>query len=175
VTDLDAKAAAELLSDIETNIMKAQDNLLLAKTNQAYHANKSHSPKHIYKVGDRVLLSTFHCRQEFMQCGDKHVVKFMICYDEPFPVVQAWLDSSAYTLDLPNSLHIFPTFHASLLRPFIANNNELFPSQAHEEPGPVVTADDAHKHVVDCVIDHCWHSYRWQYLVTWKGYEPDHN
>lgn len=175
VVDLDAKAAADLLSNIETDVMEAQDNMLLAKTDQAYHANKGRSPENVYKVGDRVLLSTFHRRREFMQRGDHRVAKFMVRYDGPFRVVQAWPDSSAYTLDLPDGLHIFPTFHASLLRPFIANNDDLFPSRAHEEPGPVVTPDGSHEHVVERVIDRRRRGRGWQYLVTWKGYGPDHN
>ncbi|PSS05114.1 hypothetical protein PHLCEN_2v3941, partial [Hermanssonia centrifuga] len=53
--------ANKFLSRLDADVMEAQDNLLLAKSNQAYHADKSRGLEHVYKVGDKVLLSTFHC------------------------------------------------------------------------------------------------------------------
>lgn len=80
-----------------------------------------------------------------------------------------------YTLDLPDGLNIFPTFHASLLHPFVENDDEMFPSRAHEEPGPVITADGVRDHFVDHVIDRRCRGRGWQYLVTWRGFGPEHN
>ncbi len=50
--------AEKFLKRLDADVMEAQDNLLLAKTNQAYHADKSRGAEHIYNVGDKVLLST---------------------------------------------------------------------------------------------------------------------
>ena len=74
---------------------------------------------------NRVMLTTKHWRREYMQKGDKRVAKFMPRYDGPYTIVQAHPESSTYTLDLPNSPNIFPTFHASQLRPYHPNNPEL--------------------------------------------------
>jgi len=53
--DLDAM---EIIKRIQQNIVDAKDNLMLAKISQAYFANGKRSPEIVYKVGDRVMLST---------------------------------------------------------------------------------------------------------------------
>ncbi len=78
---LDTKKIVERL---ETDVMEAQDNLLLTKTNQAYHTDKTRGPELDYASGDKVMLSTFHCRCNFMQRGDHHVAKFMVQWDGPY-------------------------------------------------------------------------------------------
>ena len=173
--DKAAVDASKIIKQLETDVMEAQDNLLLAKTDQAFHANKRRGPEIVYKVGDKVLLSTFHRRREFMQRGDHRVAKFMVRYDGPYTVIQAWPDSSVYTLDLPESMKILPTFHASLLRPFIANDNVLFPGRQHEEPGPIVTADGGQEYFVNRILDRRRRGRGYQYLVEWVGYGPEHN
>ncbi|KIP01165.1 hypothetical protein PHLGIDRAFT_60406, partial [Phlebiopsis gigantea 11061_1 CR5-6] len=79
--------------------------------------------------------------------------KFMVRYDGPYRIVQAWPDTSVYTLDLPPHLNILPTFHASLLRPWIDNDNALFPSRRLDQPGPVVTADGEQEWAVERILD----------------------
>ena len=75
----------------------------------------------------KVMLSTEHCHQEYMQsklCS----TKLMLCFDGPFPTIHAHPFKSHYTLDLPNEPNHFLTFHTSQLRPFMKNNDTLFPS-----------------------------------------------
>ncbi|KIK47106.1 hypothetical protein CY34DRAFT_799638 [Suillus luteus UH-Slu-Lm8-n1] len=76
-----------------------------------------------------------------MQKGDKHIAKFMPCYDSPYIILDMHPETSTYTLNLPNSPNIFPTFHSSQLRPFHPNDPTLFPSCDFPQPGPVVTKD----------------------------------
>ncbi|KAJ3537343.1 hypothetical protein NM688_g6704 [Phlebia brevispora] len=128
--------AADIACQIDIDVMEAQDNLLLAKTQQAFHADKHRGPEVIYK---------------------------------------AWLDSSVYTLDLPESSHIFPTFHGSLLRPFIPNDDTLFPHRAHEQPGPIVGPRGQEEFFVERILDRRRRGRRWQYLVRWRGYGPEHD
>ncbi|EIW62447.1 uncharacterized protein TRAVEDRAFT_86614, partial [Trametes versicolor FP-101664 SS1] len=71
----DTENALDLLRRMETDVMEAQDTLLLAKANQALHANVSRGADHRFSVGDRVLLSTFHRRREYMQRGSNRVAK----------------------------------------------------------------------------------------------------
>lgn len=170
-----AALAADVLRTVETNTMEAQDNLLLAKTQQALQADRRRGPEIVYRVGDKVMLSTFHRRREYMQRGDHRVAKFMCRFDGPYTVVQSWPDSSVYTLDLPDSNRQYPTFHASLLRPFVPNDNALFPSRAHDEPGPVVTADGEEEFTVERILDRRRRGRGWQYLVRWSGYGPGHD
>ncbi|OSD00346.1 hypothetical protein PYCCODRAFT_1342559, partial [Trametes coccinea BRFM310] len=67
--------ADRLISRIDTDVLEARDNLFLAKVAQAQAANRSRSPEHPFSVGDRVLLSTFHRRRDYMQRGDHRVAK----------------------------------------------------------------------------------------------------
>ncbi|KAF9440231.1 hypothetical protein P691DRAFT_633359, partial [Macrolepiota fuliginosa MF-IS2] len=54
--------------------------------------------------------------------------KFMPHYDGPFEITKAHPESSSYTLALPQSSQIHPTFHTSQLKAFIPNDNMNFPS-----------------------------------------------
>ncbi len=68
-----------------------------------------------------------------MQRSDNRVAKFMMHWDGPYEVVQVWPNSSVYTVDkLPEHSNAFPTFHTSLLKPYVENNNALYPSRARE-------------------------------------------
>ncbi|GBE87359.1 Transposon Ty3-G Gag-Pol polyprotein [Sparassis crispa] len=155
--------------------MEAQDNLFLVKVNQAALANRSCSEEVSYAVGDKVLLSTFHCRWDYMQRGDNRVAKFMVRYDGPYNVLHAYPEFSAYTLDLPASTNIFPTFHASLLKPWRENDASLFPSRQHNQPGPIITDDGAEEWEVESIVNHRPRGRGFQYLVRFRGYGPEHD
>ena len=53
-----------------------QDNLIVAKAFQAHYANTARGRKVEYKVGDCIMLSTFHLQREYQKKGEKWVVKF---------------------------------------------------------------------------------------------------
>lgn len=108
-----------------------------------------------------------------MQRGDHCVAKFMVRFDGPYTVLHAYPETSVYTLDLPNTMKIFPTFHASLLKRFIPNDDAMYPSRAHPRPGPVVTPDGVEEWEVEDIIDHRKRGCGYQFLVRWKGYGPD--
>ena len=167
--------ATALLSRIDTDVMEAQDNLLLAKTTQAHHANTHRGDELPYHVGDKVLLSTFHWRRDYMQRGDNRVAKLMVRYDGPYTILEAWPETSTYRLDLPESSARLPVFHAALLRPFVANDGSLFPSRAHAQPGPIVTEDGVQEWYVERILDRQRRGRGYRYLVRWKGYGPEHD
>ena len=97
-------------------------------------------------------------------------------FDGPFLVIKAFPEKSVYTLDLPNEPNRFPTFHASLLRKFIPNDNILFPSQALPGPEPVVTDNGEEEWFIDRILDERARRKWKQYLVCWGGWgdEEDH-
>ncbi|KAI0073923.1 hypothetical protein K474DRAFT_1567221, partial [Panus rudis PR-1116 ss-1] len=70
--DIDAR---RLIDNLEHDVLEAQDNLFLAKSNQAHQADKHRSAETVFNVGDRVLLSTFHRRREYLQRGQSRVAK----------------------------------------------------------------------------------------------------
>ncbi|OJT13579.1 Transposon Ty3-I Gag-Pol polyprotein, partial [Trametes pubescens] len=170
-TDENATTSAlEALRRLETDVMEAQDTLLMAKAAQAFFANSSRGAERAYAVGDKVLLSTFHRRREYMQRGSHRIAKFMVRYDGPFTIAKAHPSTSSYTLDLPVSMRIFPTFHGSLLRPYLENDNDAFPGRSFPEPGPVVTPDGEEEYFVEQILDRRRVGRGWQYLVRWLGY-----
>jgi len=62
--------AQELITRLHDDIAKAKDNLMQAKVFQAHFANKHRSAETPFKIGNKVMLSTLHGRQEFKQKGD---------------------------------------------------------------------------------------------------------
>jgi hypothetical protein len=49
-----------MISQIETDVAEAKDNLLQAKIFQSHYANLHRSPEIPFKIGDKVMLSTLH-------------------------------------------------------------------------------------------------------------------
>lgn len=162
--------ARAVMERLTVDLLEAKDSLTAAKISQAHHANKDRAPDHEFKIGDRVLLATAHCRRDYMQKKDGRVAKFMPRFDGPFEVTTAFPESSTYTLHLPDSSKIHRTFHSSLLRPCIENDNELFPSRTLERPGPIVTEDGEAEYYIDQIIDERTRGRGKQFLVCWLGY-----
>jgi hypothetical protein len=124
----EADSAFNLINMLALDVTEAQDNLLGAKVVQAELANCHHREEIIFKEGDKVLLSTKHRHREYIQAKSSRSVKFMPRFDGPYTVTHAFPSKSCYMLDLPNEPNRFPTFHSSLLQPYIPNDPGLFPS-----------------------------------------------
>lgn len=166
----EAALARDVIHRIDKDMLEAQDDLTLAKLEQALHADEHRTADPPLAVGDEVLLSTMHRRREYLQRGDKRVAKFMVRYDGPYKIIRAHPEASAYTLKLPASLKIFPTFHVSLLKPYRRNNGDLFPSREHPRPGPIVNADGQKEWSVEKVLEKKKWGRGARYLVRWQGY-----
>ncbi len=170
-----ADRAADVIRRIDTDVLEAQDNLAAAKLAQMCAANRGRTDDPAYAVCDLVLLSTFHRRRAYMQRGDNRVAKFMVRFDGPYRIIRAFPDSSAYTLELPPSMHIFPTFHSSLLKPYVQNDDALFPSRAFHPPAPIVTENGVEEQEVEAILDHQRRGRGFRFLVRWKGFPPSHD
>ncbi|KAI0037624.1 hypothetical protein FA95DRAFT_1455214, partial [Auriscalpium vulgare] len=71
----DAHAAQQIIDQITVDFAEAQDALFAAKLLQADYANQHRGPEHVYAVGDRVLLSTFHRRRDYKAQDPARVAK----------------------------------------------------------------------------------------------------
>lgn len=80
-----------------------------------------------------------------------------------------------YTLHMPNSPELFPTFHASLLARYHENNTKLFPGRVRAHPGTIVTEEGKVEWWVDKIIDECKRGRGYQYLVRWVGEGPEND
>src|SRR6202453_4778393 len=151
--DTEPTSAADIIQQLNTDVMEAQDNLLEAKIQQAHFANQSRKPEHVYEIGDQVLLSTINRRREYTQAKDGRVAKFMPRYNGPYTVVDVHPETSNYTLDLPNTPNIFPTFHSSYLILAKPNDQNLFPSREYDKPTPIITPDREGEYFVEQILD----------------------
>lgn len=121
-------AAHSLVSHMATIECEAQDALLKTKVLQASTANSHRDLVFPFRVGEQVLLSTFHRRKEYKLEGNHHAAKFMPHYNGPYHVIATDEAHSTVTLDLPNNPLMFPVFHISEVKPFKENDNLLFPN-----------------------------------------------
>jgi hypothetical protein len=157
--------ATNLITQLQTDVSEAKDNLLQAKISQAHYANQNRSPETPFKIGNQVMLSTLHRCQEFKKKGEKRVAKFFSQYDGPYHIIDVHAATSNYTLELPNSPNTFPTFHAYKLKPFLPNDATLFPSRKLSQPQPIVTSDGLEEYFVQEIINSHHHGKGYQYLV----------
>ncbi len=132
-----AKIIKRILDDTEST----KDNLIKAKVLQATYVNCHCKQDFTLNVRNCVLLCTFHHQYDYKNSDKNCIAKFMPRFDSPFLVTGSNPNLSWYTLEIPNSPAKFNTFHVSELRPFIANDLDLFPSQEHPHPGPILTED----------------------------------
>ena len=105
--------------------MAAHDAIIANHVQQTFHANKKCCTSDLYHVGDHVYLST-----QNLTLPKGRARKLVPKYIGPYKVVKAHNEASTVTLELPLALvaqQISPTFHAGLIRKFVANHDELFP------------------------------------------------
>jgi hypothetical protein len=160
-----------VIERLRLNVLEAQDNMLHAKISQALAANEHHTDDFPFKKGGQVVLSTLHRRHDHKAKGEKRVAKFMLCFDGLYLITDTTSNSSTVTIELPNHLNMFPTFHASQVWQFVENNKGLFPGYELEKP-PLVFVGEEEEYFVDQILDeHRW-GWRMQYLVHWLDYEP---
>ena len=108
--------ATVLLLSVQENVQEAQDRLLAAKVSQVASANHHCNTDPHFKVGDLMMLLTRNRRHNYLSGRNKQVAKFMPQYNGPYHVNTVNHGTSTYTLDLPASSWISPTFHISHLR-----------------------------------------------------------
>ena len=91
----------------------------------------------------------------------------------PFKVIEARPETSNYQLELlpvAEYSSVYPVFHAKLLRKYVPNDPELFPSRKPTRPPP--PEDDRWE--VEEIRDFKDRRGKKEYLVHWKGY-PDYD
>lgn len=175
LTPADTKRAAALISQIDLDVSEARDNLFAAKAAQAEQANRARGPEIPYKVGDWVMLSTANRRRAYMKDGEKRVAKFLPRNDGPYEIINAYPETSDYTLLMPDNPGIFPKFHASQLRPHAANDPHLFPGRELAKEGPVVMDDGSEEWLIDRIDNERRRGRGYQYHVRYQGWGREHD
>ncbi|KAM9391487.1 uncharacterized protein KIAA0825 homolog [Pholidichthys leucotaenia] len=136
--------------------------LLHSTEENAKWANQTRTPAPIYSVGQRVWLSTrnFPLKTECKKLASRFVGPF---------VINAIVNPASIWLVLPPSLRVNPTFHVSQVKPVFVSS--LCPPS--KPPLPPKRVDGGLVYAVHRIVDaHC-QSHGIQFLVDWKGYEPE--
>ena len=92
-----------------------------------YHNNKCRQPGVKYQINDLVYLSTKN-----LTLPKHRARKLMPKFIGPYKILKAMNESSNVTLELPQEFKdrkINPTFHTNLVRPYIKNDDILFPKR----------------------------------------------
>jgi hypothetical protein len=131
--------------------MEAHDAILEHRVDRTFHANRKCRESEIYAVDDRVYLS-----MQNLTLPKGRARKLVPRYIGPYCVTEAHNKASMVTLELPDDLKnwcVSPSFHTNLVRRYIANNDDLFPTwEAKSFYDFGVTADE--EWLVDEIIAH---------------------
>ena len=171
--DSPVPAAAEYLQQILQRIDEAvaitKDNRLAAKTMQTKYANRQRRAQPQYKAGDMVMLDSRNIRKQLKATGKS--AKFYNRFLGPFKIIRARPETSTYELELPPEYSIHSSFHANLLRPYVANDRTHFP--AREPPYPLSIIPEDNQYEVEQILEHRKRHRQTQYKVRWKGYSME--
>jgi hypothetical protein len=147
------------------NLEEAHDAIIESRVTQTHHANKKRRPDWPLTKGDKVYLST-----ENLSLPKNRTRKLMPKYIGPYKVEAAYPEESRYTLELPSELkarRIHPSFHVGRLRPFVKNDDLLFPKREVRAYYDFGDAED-NEWLVDEIIAHKWEGNKVSFLVQWN-------
>ena len=135
------------------NIMAAHDAIIAAHMMQTHHVNRHRQPGNVFTPGDRVYLS-----MKNLALPKGRAKKFLPKFIGPYKVIETHTAASTVTIELPPELTarwVHPTFHASLLRAHVPNDDARFPRcdmKAYYDSG----ATDKLEWFVDEILAHRW-------------------
>ena len=87
----------------------------------------------------------------------------------PYKVLKVMNDSSNVTLELPPELkdrRISPTFHTNLVRPYVTNNDILFPKREARSYYDIGN-NDKQEWFIDEILAHKWNDNNLESQVKW--------
>lgn len=96
-------------------------------------------------------------------------------FDGPWQITEAHPETSTYKLNLPHTTNIFPTFHASQIKPFILNDDEIFPSCKNAEIPEPILVDGVLENYVDRILNFKKRNRKPSHLACWVGFGPEHD
>lgn len=160
------RGVAEFAQTARATLEMAHDAIIEARVASTYHANQRRSEETPHKVGDKVYLSTKN-----LNLPKHRARKLAPKFIGPFRVTAAWPATSDYDLELSPELiarQIHPRFHASLLRAFEPNDDQLFPSRESKRFYDFGMPDDD-EWLVDEVFGHRVGAHGVEFAVRWTA------
>ena len=135
------------------NVMAAHDAIIAARVMQMHHMNYHQRTGDAFAPGDRVYLS-----MKNLALPKGRAKKLLPKFIRPYKVTEAHTTASTVTLKLPPELiaqRVHPTFHTSLLRAHVPNDDARFPhcdTKSYYDFG----AADEPEWFVDEILAHRW-------------------
>jgi len=165
----------EMVEERKIIIQEATDALKEAQATQEEQYNKKRRMQ-TYRLGDQVWLNTKNLRwaKKMARPTDKLAERKL----GPYKITRV-ISDLAYTIDIPKTWKVHPTFSVSLLSPYL-HPNTYFQGRQAEPPPPVEMEDD--EDTVEYEVEEIlkWkplrkNSDRKLYLVKWKGWNTSEN
>jgi transposase InsO family protein len=148
-----------------TNLAIAHDSIIASRSFQTHYANRHRTAEEPLKEGDLVYLSTKNLK---LPKGRAH--KLLPTYIGPYKITSSNPSTSNYALGLPEELrtrNIHPTFHVSLLKPHIPNDDARFPTRDVRVFYDFGQDADV-EWEVDEILAHQWVGKALKFLVKWN-------
>jgi hypothetical protein len=147
------KGIKEFAKQALQNLAEAHDAIIEARVFQTRNANNHRRPEPKLDKGDLVFLS-----MKNLNLPKGRARKLCPKFVGPYKISEAKPDTSTYILELPTALQarrIVPSFHISLLRPYYATDDSMFPNRVQPEPYDFGAPDDQEWFVED-LLGHRW-------------------
>ena len=158
-------ASAAFVERLQSSLSLARKCLIAAQQRQKALADKRRVDQ-VYKVGDKVLLSTKYLNLKHREPSRKLLPKWI----GPFEVVQV-VGPVAYKLKMNPGWRVHPVFHVSLLEPYREDGRV-------QPPPPPIEMEGALEYEVESILEHRFRGIKNPkafYKVAWKGYGIEHN
>jgi hypothetical protein len=118
------------------------------------------------------MLSSKNLNIEHLGISADGTKKFGPLWIGPYPVL-AKTSVDTYHLQMPPGLKLYPHFHTSLLKPYVADNDGDRLNKPNE--GMVAAGGEDGAYLIEDVVDHRIKEKVIQYLIKWVGYPSDYN
>ncbi|KAJ3477293.1 hypothetical protein NLI96_g10562 [Meripilus lineatus] len=162
------------VNTIRDNLMMVHDAIIESRVTQTHQANRRRQPEHQQQGGhERPLLEaggSAYLLTKNLSLPKGRAHKLLPKFLGPYKILEGSPESSNYVLELPDKLKtrgIHPRFHVSRLKPFIANDNRLFPRRDPKVFYDYGMPDDI-EWLVDNIIGHQWNKNKLQFHVKWN-------
>ncbi|QRV72087.1 Retrotransposable element Tf2 protein [Ceratobasidium sp. AG-Ba] len=156
---VDLEVNAPNAADMADSMQEIWDEVIAS---MEFHRSKEDTPKHEYKIGDKVWLvgQNITTRRPSKKLDNKKLGPF---------VISEKISSHVYRLELPKTMRTHNVFHINLLTPF-TEDKDFHRRQAR--PPPIVTEEGEEEYEVDHVV--AWEQRKngLYYQIRWKGYDP---
>jgi hypothetical protein len=174
VKDDTVPAVTDIVQKMEAIRKATIDNIIRAQERQSKYANQKRREV-IFKVGDKVLLSTDHAIPDTTAQRPSRTLQSL--RTGPYPIIEV-VSPVAYRLALPHNMRIHPVIHVSKLIPY--NEPGIFPQRPVARPPPAPTIIDGEEEyeveqILDKRIQRKGKRQIVKYLVRWKGYTEAHD